>query len=81
MGTNHQSKITTQQHSGPRALRAYFALLLLLCFGAQNLAAQAAPQTRLVVRDKLGLNNLLNLCKLVGCAVDHGWAIPMASCF
>ena len=81
MGTNHQSKTGTQQHSRPRALRAYFALLLLLCFGAQNLAAQAAPQTRLVVRDKLGLNNLLNLCKLVGCSVDHGLGDPDGQLF
>ncbi len=51
-----------------RAVRAYLALLLLLCFGAQSLAAQTAQQTRLVVRDKLGLTNLLNLCKLLGCS-------------
>lgn len=81
MGTNHQSKTGTQQHSRPRALPAYFALLLLLCFGAQNLAAQTAPQTRLVVRDKLGLNNLLNLCKLVGCSVDHGLGDPDGQLF
>jgi subtilisin family serine protease len=64
----------------PRALRA-FALLFLLCFGAQNLAAQTAPQTRLVVRDKLGLTNLLNLCKLVGCSVDHGLGDPNGQLF
>ncbi|MGA8314109.1 MAG: S8 family serine peptidase [Terriglobales bacterium] len=81
MGTNHPSSVVVQQHSKPRALRAYFALLLLLCFGAQNLAAQSAPQTRLVVRDKLGLTNLLNLCKLVGCAVDHGLGDPDGQLF
>jgi subtilisin family serine protease len=79
--TNHPSQTGKQQHSRPRALRAYFALLLLLCFGAQNLAAQAAPQTRLVVRDKLGLNNLLNLCKLVNCSVDHGLGDPDGQLF
>jgi subtilisin family serine protease len=81
VGTKHQSKTGTREHSRPRALRAHFALLLLLCFGAQNLAAQAAPQTRLVVRDKLGLNNLLNLCKLVGCSVDHGLGDPNGQLF
>ncbi|HMH08956.1 MAG TPA: S8 family serine peptidase [Terriglobales bacterium] len=81
MGTNYQSTIGTQQHSRPRALRAYFALLLLLCLGAQSLAAQAASQTRLVVRDSLGLTNLLNLCKLVGCAVDRGLGDPSGQLF
>jgi subtilisin family serine protease len=81
VGTNHQSTISTQKYPRPQALRAYFALLLLFCFGAQNLAAQAAPQTRLVVRDKLGLTNLLNLCKLVGCAVDHGLGDPDGQLF
>ncbi len=81
MGKNHQSQIGAQQHSRPRALRACFALLLLLCFGAQNLTAQTAPQTRLVVRDKLGLSNLLNLCKLLGCSVDHGLDDPDGQLF
>jgi subtilisin family serine protease len=69
------------QSQKPKARRAYLALLLLLCFGAQSLPAQSAPQTRLVVRDKLGLSNLLNLCKLVGCTVDHGLGDPSGQLF
>src|SRR6202011_2575851 len=48
---------------------------------AQSLVAQSAQQTRLVVRDKLGLTNLLNLCTLVGCSVDHGLGDPSGQLF
>jgi subtilisin family serine protease len=79
--TKHRLTNSTEHHPKPGALRAYFALLLLLCLGAQSLAAQTAPQTRLVVRDKLGLSNVLNLCKLLGCAVDHGLGDPDGQLF
>jgi subtilisin family serine protease len=79
--TKHRATSSTQHQPRPRALRAYFALLLLLCFGAQSFAAQSAPQTRLIVRDKLGLSNLLNLCNLFGCAVDHGLGDPSGQLF
>lgn len=69
------------QLSKSRVMRAWLALLLLLCFGAQSLVAQSAQQTRLVVRDKLGLTNLLNLCTLVGCSVDHGLGDPSGQLF
>jgi subtilisin family serine protease len=75
-----QFKTSSERHK-PRTWRAYFALLLLLCFGAQSFAAQTTSQTRLVVRDKLGLSNLLNLCKLVGCSVDHGLGDPDGQLF
>lgn len=39
------------------------------------------PQTRLVVRDSLGLNNLLNVCKLLGCSVDHSLGDPDGELF
>ena len=81
METKHRLTNSTEHHLRPRALRAYFALLLLLCLGAQSSAAQTAPQTRLVVRDKLGLSNVLNLCKLLGCAVDHGLGDPDGQLF
>jgi subtilisin family serine protease len=81
VGTKDQSTISTHHRSRPRALRVHFALLLLLGFGVQTLAAQTAPQTRLVVRDKLGLSNLLNLCKVVGCTVDHGLGDPSGQLF
>ncbi len=39
------------------------------------------PQTRLIVRDSLGLGNLLNLCKVLGCTVDHGLGDPDGELF
>ena len=81
MGKFDQSKTSVAPIQQPRAMRAVLALLLLLCFGVQSLSAQAAPQTRLVVRDKLGLTNLLNLCKLLGCSVDHGLGDPSGQLF
>src|SRR4030088_916436 len=79
--TNNQSMTSAVERQRPRALRAYLALLLLLAFGAQSLAAQTTQQTRLVVRDTLGLTNLLNLCKLLGCTVDHGLSDPSGQLF
>jgi subtilisin family serine protease len=67
-----------------RNFRAYFALLLLLCFGAQSLTAQTAAtavQTRLVVRDSLGLNGILNLCGLLGCSKVEGLGDPQGQLF
>jgi subtilisin family serine protease len=70
----------------PLAFRAFLAVFLLLCFGAQNLAAQssngqAASQTRLVVRDSLGLNGLLNLCGLLGCSTTESLGDPQGQLF
>ena len=81
METHSQSMTSAVECHRPRALRAYLALLLLLCFGAQSLAAQTTQQTRLVVRDTIGLTNLLNLCKLLGCTVDHGLGDPSGQLF
>jgi subtilisin family serine protease len=70
----------------PEAFRAFFALLLLLCFGVQSSVAQnwnAAPQTqtRLVVRDSLGLTGILNLCGLLGCSTVEGLGDPQGQLF
>ena len=69
-----------------RAFRAFFAIVLLLCVGAQSQTALAsnapAPaQTRLVVRDSLGLNNLLNLCLLAHCSSVEGLGDPQGQLF
>src|SRR5579863_1053965 len=68
------------------SFRAFFALLLCLCLAvptlsAQASAAQAAPQTRLVVRDNLGLNGILNLCFLLGCSTVEGLGDPQGQLF
>lgn len=66
--------------------RASLALALCLCFGVQSLnaqtsAAQTASQTRLVVRDSLGLNGILNLCGLLGCSTVEGLGDPQGQLF
>src|ERR1700735_4037396 len=59
---------------------AYLALLLS-CFGAQSLPAQTAQPTRLVVRDKLGLNGIVNLCNLLNCSMIRGLGDPQGQLF
>lgn len=74
-------------NNGPtQGFRAFFAVLLLLAFGAQNLTAQtsntpAQSTTRLVVRDSLGLNGILNLCLLVRCSTVEGLGDPQGQLF
>jgi subtilisin family serine protease len=63
-----------------------FTLLLVFSTGqaatAQLLPAKASQaQTRLVVRDTLGLENVLNVCKLLHCTVDHGLGDPDGQLF
>jgi subtilisin family serine protease len=70
----------------PKVLCAILALTLVLCFGAQSLVAQNSPaptvsQTRLVVRDSLGLNGLLGLCRLLGCSTVEGLGDPQGQLF
>ncbi len=67
-------------------LRAFCVLMLLLGFAAQGLpayasTAQPAPQTRLVVRDSLGLTGILNLCGLLGCSSVQGLGDPQGQLF
>jgi subtilisin family serine protease len=59
----------------------FFAVLLSFCFGAQTLSAQTAQPTRLVVRDSLGLNGILNLCNLLGCSTIEGLGDPQGQLF
>ncbi|HTZ96910.1 MAG TPA: S8 family serine peptidase [Terriglobales bacterium] len=70
----------------PRAFRTFLAIVLLVCLGTQNLPAQTSSAsaqnvTRLVVRDTLGLNNLLNLCILVRCSTVEGLGDPQGQLF
>ncbi len=67
-------------------LRTVCVLMLLLGFAAQSLpaygsTAQPAPQTRLVVRDSLGLTGILNLCGLLGCSSVEGLGDPQGQLF
>ena len=76
----------TAEASKSRTFRAYFAILLLICVGVQSVAAQTwttqtAPQTRLVVRDSLGLTGILNLCALLGCSTVRGLGDPQGQLF
>jgi subtilisin family serine protease len=67
-------------------LRKLCVLVLLGCFATQSLPAyastqQAAPQSRLVVRDSLGLTGILNLCALLGCSTVEGLGDPQGQLF
>jgi subtilisin family serine protease len=67
-------------------LRTLCVLLLVGCFATLTLPAygsnaQPAPQTRLVVRDSLGLTGILNLCGLLGCSSVQGLGDPQGQLF
>lgn len=59
----------------------FFALLLILFFGAQSSSAQTAQPTRLVVRDSLGLTGIRTLCNLLGCSTMEGLGDPQGQLF
>jgi subtilisin family serine protease len=78
------SKKTGNLNSG--YLRTLCVFLLLMSLAAQSLpaygeTAQPAPQTRLVVRDSLGLTGILNLCALLGCSTVEGLGDPQGQLF
>jgi subtilisin family serine protease len=77
---------TTKSERPPQMFRVVLAVLLLLSFGVQNLnaqtqSAQSVPQTRLVVRDTLGLSNILNLCGLIRCSSVLSLGDPQGQLF
>jgi subtilisin family serine protease len=83
MGSRNKNTVISVRRSG-QSWRASVGLLLLVFVfsSAQSLPAQISPPpTRLVVRDTLGLGNLLNLCNLLGCSVDHGLGDPSGQLF
>jgi len=80
MAAQLESTLKAKAHDGrPRKFRAFFVLVVLLfvALGAQSSAAQ----TRLVVRDSLGLPNLLNVCHLLGCSVLQAVGDPDGQVF
>jgi len=81
-----QAERPTSTHSKhhPKAFRAILAVILVACFAVQSVSAQAAktvPQTRLVVRDSLGLTGILNLCNLLGCSQTEAIGDPQGQLF
>src|SRR5258708_39511083 len=77
---------TTQEGRHPQAFRAFLAITLLLCLGVQSVSAQTqtatnTSQTRLVVRDGLGLNGILNLCLLLRCSSATALGDPQGQLF
>jgi len=67
-----------------KAFCCILVLALLACVAVQNLPAQTAklqPQTRLVVRDSLGLNGILNLCLLLRCSTTEALGDPQGQLF
>src|SRR6266550_551170 len=78
MGTRSQSEksISGRSKSGP--FWSYLTLLALLFVGPQT----ASADTRLVVRDSLGLTGILNLCGLLGgCSTVRGLGDPGGQLF
>jgi subtilisin family serine protease len=73
-------------NSNTSGFRALCAVMLLACFAVLSLpaygsSAQPAPQARLVVRDSLGLNGILDLCGLLGCSTVEGLGDPQGQLF
>jgi subtilisin family serine protease len=60
-----------------RSFCVLFLLISLLGLGAPK----AEAQTRLIVRDTLGLSHLQILCRLLRCNVDHGLGDPDGQLF
>ncbi len=81
MSTNKQPMVNVGNNRRNQPSRAYIALIVLLCVAVQNVAAQTVPQTRLVVRDGLGLNGILNLCGLLRCSTTRGLGDPQGQLF
>lgn len=81
MSTNKHPMVNVGNNRRNQPSRAYIALVLLLCVAVQNVAAQTVPQTRLVVRDGLGLNGILNLCGLLRCSTTRGLGDPQGQLF
>lgn len=82
-----KTKLSVKNHSRqPQAYRTFFAVVLLACVAVQNAAsqssaAQTTSPTRLVVRDSLGLNGILNLCALLGCSSVEALGDPQGQLF
>ncbi len=84
MGTHNRSIANESKRGTPRTLRGFFAVVLLLCFTTGSLFAQSSttpPQTRIVVRDSLGLGGVLNLCALLGCSTTESLGDPQGQLF
>ena len=79
------SVIGKSKQQAPPALRAFFALFLMLCFAiqsnAQSFKTQAPPMTRIIVRTSLGLGGVLNLCKILGCSTAEALESPQGQLF
>jgi len=83
-----RTKLSANNDSHQRqAFRVFLAVLLLVCLTGQNsvgqvsAAVRTAPQTRLVVRDSLGLSGILNLCGLLGCSSVESLGDPQGQLF
>jgi subtilisin family serine protease len=74
MATQVQSKIS------PSA-KGIFSVVLLLAMFVVAAAPKSEAQTRLVVRDLLGLSNLQALCRPLGCTIVSGLGDPNGQLF
>ena len=83
-----QASPSVKKHYG-RTLRVFFVLIVLMGLGSESASAQGLlgllgsknSQTRLVVRDSLGLTGIVNLCPLLGCSSVEGLGDPQGQLF
>lgn len=68
------------KHSQKSSRSRHFVICALLLFGLLS-APAAQAQTRLIVRDSLGLPGLNLTCALLGCQVLHGLGDPQGQLF
>jgi subtilisin family serine protease len=77
MGTHVQSSASVRKF--PRAVRLFVIVVLLALVGSQVSVAQT--QTRLVVRNTLGITGILNVCNLLGCSAVQTIGDPTGQLF
>src|ERR1043166_7227995 len=64
-----------------KLIQRIFSVVLLFVFFAAAAAPKSEAQTRLVVRDVLGLADLQKLCRILNCTVDRGLGDPDGQLF
>ena len=80
-----KDRIENNNFRNPQWFHVFIALVLVLSMSAQSFATAKSSvpqtQTRLIVRDSLGLNGILNLCWLLGCSTVEGLGDPQGQLF
>ena len=81
MNTQHNGNVKRTSSRMFRASCAFLLVTALVAFSLPAYASAQTPQTRLVVRDNLGLTGVLNLCALLGCSKVQAIGDPQGQLF